>query len=186
MSTDVPPQISETAAPRPARRSRWRRFARDLAFVFAILLGVNWVQTRHVPSGAAPDFSAPLAAGGAVNLAEWRAQHAGRPVGVYFWADWCPICKAQEGSIAALRADWPVLSVAMRSGDAADVAKVLNARGLAWPSAVDADGRIAASYGLRGVPALIVIGADGTIQSVAAGYTSEIGMRLRLWWAELN
>ncbi|MCK6508291.1 redoxin domain-containing protein, partial [Myxococcota bacterium] len=111
-----------------------------------------------MPSGPAPAFAGPLAAGGQGSLAAWRAAHPGGPVAVYFWADWCPICKAQQGSISGLAEDWPVLTVAMQSGDAADVAKVLAERGLAWPTVVDEDGAITARYGLAGVPALAVVG----------------------------
>lgn len=170
-------------SPSPRKASRWRRYARDLAFVVAIVLGMHWVQTRHVPEGEAPSFLAPTAAGGQISLAEWRARHAEGPVGVYFWADWCGICSAQQGSMDDVQADWPVLTVAMQSGDATAVSEVLAARGLTWTTAVDADGRIAASYGLRGVPAFVVLDRAGQIRSVTVGYTTEWGIRARLWWA---
>lgn len=136
-----------------------------------------------MPAGPAPDFEAPFADGSRGSLAAWRAAHPGQPVAVYFWAEWCPICKAQEGTVDALRADWPVLTVAMQSGDAAAVSRVLRERGLAWPAALDPDGRIAARYGIRAVPALVVVDARGRLRSVAVGYTTGIGMRARLWWA---
>lgn len=73
----------------------------------------------------------------------------------------------------------------MQSGDAADLAKVLAERGLAWPTVVDEDGAITARYGLAGVPALAVVGADGQLRAVAVGYTAALGMHLRLWWAKV-
>lgn len=78
-----------------------------------------------------------------------------------------------------------MLTVAMQSGDPADVAKVLAERGLHWPTVVDEDGAITARYGLAGVPALAVIDADGQLRSVAVGYTTALGMHLRLWWAKV-
>ena len=48
---------------------------------------------------------------------------------------------------------------------------------------IEPDGSVAASYGFRAVPAFAVIGSDGRIRATSVGYTSEIGMRLRLWWA---
>ena len=79
--------------------------------------------------------------------------------------------------------DHPVLTIAMQSGSPADVARVLKARRLNWPTLVDTDGAITQRYGLPGVPALVVLDAQGNIRFVEVGYTSEIGMRLRLWWA---
>ncbi len=158
----------------------------EIGLVMVVFFALQWWQARDVPRGPAPSFSAPMADGRGGSLAEWRATHPGETVGVYFWADWCPICKAQEGSVDALRADWPVLTVAMQSGNAAAVAKILRERGLDWPTAIDADGSIAARYGLHGVPALVVVNSRGEVRSVMIGYTTTLGMRLRLWWATLS
>ena len=169
-----------------SKPSRWRRYRRDAVFVVAIVLGMHWVQTRHVPDGAAPAFSAPAASGGQLSLAEWRERHPDGPVGVYFWADWCPICTAQQGTIDGVQADYPVLTVAMQSGGAAAVTSVLAERGLDWTTAIDADGRIAQAYGLRGVPAFVIVDPAGRIRSVSLGYTTGWGLRVRLWWAGLQ
>ena len=72
----------------------------------------------------------------------------------------------------------------MQSGDAARVQGVLRTRQLAWHTAIDAEGRIAKNYGLASVPALVVLDGQGQIRFAEVGYTSEIGMRLRLWWAQ--
>lgn len=171
----------------PAPRSRrWRRYAIEALIFIGALFAIQTWQARDVPDGPAPAFEAPWADGSRSTLAAWRNSHPGKVTGLYFWAEWCAICSAQQGSIAALHADWPVLTVAMQSGAPAQVAEVLATRGLDWQTAVDSDGRIAAEYGLRGVPAFVVIAPDGTIRSVAVGYTTEAGMRLRLWWAHLT
>jgi hypothetical protein len=34
------------------------------------------------------------------------------------------------------------------------------------------------------VPTLIFVGRDGEVSAVTRGYTSEAGIRLRLWWAQ--
>ena len=46
----------------------------------------------------------------------------------YFWADWCPICTAQQGTIDGVQADHLVLTVAMQSGGAAEVTGCRRAR----------------------------------------------------------
>lgn len=179
------PSSAPVASPNPKRR-RWLRWAAEIGVVVALVLVIQWWQARDVPRGPAPTFTAPMADGSSGSLAAWRAAHRGRTVGIYFWAEWCPICKLQEGSVDALRADWPVLTVAMQSGNAATVAKALDVRGLDWPTAIDQDGSIAARYGLHGVPALVVVDGRGEIRSVTVGYTTMAGMRLRMKWAALR
>lgn len=159
------------------------RWLGEAAVLIAIFLAIQAWQKRDAVSGPAPALTGQLSNGQLVSLADWRGQWPGQAVAVYFWAEWCPICTGMTGSVDALRQDWPVLTVAMQSGHAAQVAGQLRERGLDWPTVVDADGAIAAAYGLRGVPALIVVDGDGLIRFVEMGYTSEIGMRLRLWWA---
>jgi thiol-disulfide isomerase/thioredoxin len=184
MSPADPPS-APVASPNPKRR-RWPRWVAEIVLVAVLVFGIQWWQGRDVPRGLAPAFAAPMAGGSSGSLAEWRAAHPGRTIGLYFWAEWCPICKMQEGSIDALRADWPVFTVAMQSGDAATVAKALKVRGLDWPTAIDPDGSVAARYGLHGVPALVVVDDRGEIRSVMVGYTTLLGMRLRMWWATLG
>lgn len=183
------PAAGEAAAPGPSpadaagKPPRWRRWALEIAVFVAIFFAIQAWMARDVPAGPAPDFATVAADGSPLSLAAWRAAHPGKAVGVYFWADWCPICTAQEGSIDGIAADHPLLTVAMQSGEAAAVAKVLAERGLDWTTALDTDGRIAQAYGLRGVPAFVVVDAAGDIRSVSLGYTTAWGLRARLWWA---
>lgn len=150
--------------------------------LLAIVVLVSLWQTRDVPRGAAPEFSGPLAGGGNTSLTRWRAAHFGKPVVLYFWADWCPVCALVEGSVDELSQDWPVLTIAMRSGEGVAVRRHLRQRDLEWTAMVDPDGAIAARYGLYGVPAIVVLDAAGQVRFAEVGYTSETGLRLRLWW----
>jgi thiol-disulfide isomerase/thioredoxin len=164
-------------------RRQWKSHLGTLALVLAMLWGVNAWQTRNLPGGPAPDFTAVLASGETITLAQWRAAHPGQAVALHFWADWCPICRAEQPSVTRVAQDWPVLTIAMQSGDAAKVRSVLAQRQLNWTTAVDPHGRVARAYGFAAVPAFVVIDAKGEVRGAASGYTTEIGMRLRLWWA---
>ena len=177
--------MSDNAAPAKAEKPsrRWRRRAAEALLFIAIVIGVQLWQTRDTPRGPAPEFSGRLVDGQPFDLATWRAAHAGRPVLLYFWAEWCPICKTTAGNVGNVSADWPVTSIAIQSGTAAPVAKVMDEKGYRWPTLADPAAEILWRYGLAGVPSFIVINPAGDIRFVAVGYTSEIGLRLRLWWA---
>ena len=178
--------MSDNAAPAKAEKPsrRWRRRAAEALLFIAIVIGVQLWQTRDTPRGPAPEFAGRLVDGQPFDLATWRATHAGRPVMLYFWAEWCPICKTTAGNVGNVSADWPVTSIAIQSGTAAQVARVMDEKGYRWPTLADAAAEILRRYGLAGVPSFIVINPAGDIRFVAVGYTSEIGLRLRLWWAE--
>ena len=104
---------------------------------------------------------------------------------VHFWATWCPICRAEQGSIDALARDTPVITVAMQSGDRNAVVQHLRKEELNFPVLNDPDGVIAAQWGVRAVPASFIVDGAGQIRYVEVGYTTGIGLRLRLWLAGL-
>lgn len=166
------------------RNIRWRSHLITLLLVVAVLYGINAWRTQDVPV-VAPDFSGLLVDGTPLVLSGFRAQHPGKPVALHFWADWCPVCRTEEHSISRLvrDPDTPILTIAMRSGDAEKVRNVLHERELDWPTVVDEDGALARAYALPGVPAFVVIDASGHVADTQIGYTSEAGMRLRLWLA---
>lgn len=170
-------------------RANWKRHFGTFVLAAVVLISVQTWQTRDVPGGLAPDFALtlvqPNGAAKKSTLHEWRALHQGQPVALHFWADWCPICRAEENSITRLTSDWPVLTVAMQSGPAENVSRVLQKRQLPWNTAMDMSGTVMRSYGFKGVPAFVVIDANGQLRTPTMGYTTEIGMRLRLWWAYL-
>mgnify|MGYP000523984432 CR=1 FL=1 len=169
--------------PRAGTRRRALRWAIDIAVVLAIVFAVQAWRTRDVPDGVLPDVTVHMLDGRVTRLSQWQADHPDSPYVLYFWADWCPICRTVEGTINALDEDWPVLTVAMQSGDAANVARHLRERNLDWHTALDEHGQLAARFGIRGVPTMLVIDADGRRRFAEVGLTSATGMRLRLWWA---
>jgi thiol-disulfide isomerase/thioredoxin len=177
--------LSDEAQPGKAEnvRPRWRRWAFEALLFIAIVAAVQFWQVRDTPRGPAPAFAGQLVDGQAFELAAWRARHGGQPVLLYFWAEWCPICKTTAGTVSALSADWPVTSIAIQSGPPAQVAAFMADQGYGWSTVVDPKAEILRRYGLAGVPAFIVIDPAGDIRFVAVGYTSELGLRLRLWWA---
>lgn len=158
---------------------RGLRLLGELLLVAAIVLGMERFMTRDAVRGALPPVAVTVIDGERLDLAE----RARRPALIYFWATWCPVCSAQRGAISDLVGDVPVLTVAMQSGSAREVAAYLAAEGLDWPTVADTDGSLSRRFGVVGVPAVFIIDGDGAIRFVTRGYTTGPGLRLRLWLA---
>jgi len=146
-----------------------------LYFVFR-----TWMQ-REMVSGPAPDTTAIALSGESISLRQYR----GEPMLLHFWSSWCKICKFEQGAIAAIDKDWPVLTVAMQSGDKEEVAIFLKDHDLEWQTLVDESGGLAKRFGVAGVPASFVIDGEGQIRFKEMGYTTSWGLRFRLWLVKL-
>jgi thiol-disulfide isomerase/thioredoxin len=106
------------------------------------------------------------------------------PALLYFWAEWCGVCRSMQGNIDAVVKDFPSLTVAIRSNDQQQLGTYLHSHHLDWPIIDDTDGSIGERYGVRSVPALFFINGKGDIVFTSIGYTSEWGLRFRLWLVE--
>lgn len=158
-------------------RNRRVRQAGFLLLVVAVFLAVRAWQQRTLAEGPAPALQAEGLDGSRIDL----AASGGQPTLVYFWATWCPVCRIEQGSIESVADDYRVISIALQSGSAVEVAKYLHEHQLRVPVINDPDGAIAARWGVRATPTLFVIDGDGQIRFREVGLTSTPGLRLRLW-----
>ncbi|MCZ4058370.1 protein disulfide oxidoreductase [Pantoea sp. LMR881] len=116
-----------------------------------------------------------------LNLAELSQS---QPLLVYVWASWCNICKLTTRSVANLIAEGkPVLSVAIRSGDDAQVETWMRKKSLNGPGINDQRGELAQRWDIAATPTFIVL-YKGKVVSTTSGWTSGWGLTLRLWWAK--
>lgn len=157
------------------------RFLRSWGLPILLIVMVQQVASRGlVTDGVPPDLSGPLIEG---HFYPGLAAEE-KPVLVYFWGSWCGICKAMQGSIARVAKDHRVISVALRSGSVAEIRGYMDAQGFKVPTLADETGMLGEAYGVRGVPALFFIGRNGHIRTATTGFTTEPGIRLRLWWLD--
>lgn len=165
---------------RDARIKKWRGYAINALLFVVLVAGIRIWQQRDMISGAAPALQGITLAGQPYQL----SAHPAQPVLVHFWATWCSVCRAEQGSINAIaHDDASVITVAMQSGKPNEVARHMQQQGIDFPVLNDPDGSIARAWGVHAVPASFIIGTDGKIRFVEVGYTTEIGLRVRRWWA---
>ncbi len=176
MPTDADP------IPKPARSNRWRGWAIDLLIVVLIFGGVQWWRSRPLAAGEAPALIGIAQDGQSVDLSTLR----GEPVLVHFWATWCPVCKLEQQAIHSIARDHRVVTVAMQSGDAAQIRRFMAEQGLGFPAVTDAYGELASLWGVSAVPATFVLDGAGRIAYSTLGLSTETGLRARLWAAGLG
>ena len=170
----------ENETGRISRAAKWRSHVISILLFIAVVAAVRAWQQRDMVSGAAPDLRGTTVAGRPYTL----PAHPAHPVLVHFWATWCAICRAEQGTISALAHDDPnVITIAMQSGKPEEVAGYMHAQGIDFPVVNDADSSIAGAWGVHAVPASFIIAPDGSIRFAEVGYTTGMGLRLRLWLA---
>ncbi len=160
---------------------RFYKILLEILFFIVLFLGIRTYMQHGTAEGPAPPLSGQFLDGRAVELQSMR----GEPVLVFFWASWCGVCKMMLSSVAGVAEDYQVISVAMQSGTAGELADYLREKGLALPVIPDPSGALARRYGVRGVPSSFVIDPEGRIRFVEVGYTSGFGLRSRLYLAKV-
>jgi len=167
---------------RNSRAPKWRGYAINILLFVILVAGIRAWQQRDMVSGPAPALRGVTLSGQTYRL----STHPAQPVLVHFWATWCSICRVEQGAIDAIAHENPnVITVAMQSGKPEEVVRHMREQGLGFPVVNDPEGNIAGAWVVHAVPASFIVGTDGKIRFVEVGYTTWIGIRLRLWWAGL-
>lgn len=154
-------------------------FLIEVVLIIAVYIAAKAYSERNLVTGTAPPINAITLAGKPVVLSEYQD----KPVLVHFWASWCPVCELEQNSIQAISKDQPIITIAMQSGNELDVAAHMKENKLDFPTIVDEHGVLAKQFGVRGVPTSFILSPGGKITFSEIGYTTEIGLRIRLWLA---
>ncbi len=127
-------------------------------------LGVNNAFGEvEVEAAPAPPLSLRLLTGEALTLADLE----GKVVMVDFWSSWCPPCIEEAPALAAT---YPLyenrgvefVGVAIWDDDS-EVNKYIARFGVTYPNGMDAQGKVAINYGVRGVPEKYFIDRNGLL-----------------------
>ncbi len=129
---------------------------------------------------AAPDFSLNLMGGGSIDSQELR----GRVVMLDFWASWCPPCREEAPVLAQVYAEYHERGVEFVGvnlwDNAGDADLFVQQQGHEYPNGVDDGGKIAISYGVRGIPEKFFIDREGSIVRKFSGPMTADRLRMIL------
>jgi thiol-disulfide isomerase/thioredoxin len=179
--TEIEPAPARLLVMQRLRAWRYWPWLRDGGLVLLLWLGIRAYQQRDIARGAAPALVGAELNGRQLSLDTYR----GKPVLLHFWATWCSVCKAEQSNIDAIARELPVVTVASESGEANQVAGYARTHAIAAPVIVDRAGAFARRFGVRAFPTTFVIDSAGRIRHAEVGYSTELGLRLRMWLARL-
>lgn len=111
----------------------------------------------------APNFALELPQGDSLAVEDLR----GKVVMLDFWASWCQPCRDEAPALAQVYREYrerDVEFVGVNLWDnPGDAQLFLREQGHEYPNGIDADGKIAISYGVRGIPEKFFINRNGEI-----------------------
>ena len=139
----------------------WASFSSDGA-PDGIAVNESVAEVRQ-ESKTASNFNLQLPDGGALSIEDLR----GKVVMLDFWASWCQPCRDEAPALAQVYREYRERDVEFVGvnlwDDPGDAELFLQQEGHEYPNGIDAAGKIAISYGVRGIPEKFFIGRDGSI-----------------------
>ncbi len=99
-----------------------------------------------------------------------------------FWATWCGPCRQSLPVVSQLAQNYrsrgvEFFAVNMAENDS-EIRRFLQQNGIQLPIAIDPNGSLASSFGVTGIPHLVIIGKDGTIKATHTGADHKLAEKL--------
>jgi peroxiredoxin len=126
----------------------------------------------------APDFALVDLQGRTHRLNQYR----GRVVQLYFFADWCPVCKEEfpktcDNYTRLAGADFVMLAINVGK-EAAKAQQWAEANGATFPVLQGAGGALEKAYGVKALPTNYFVAPDGTVARRLDGWADEQQVRV--------
>jgi thiol-disulfide isomerase/thioredoxin len=151
-----------------------------LMFSGASLVANTWITRDHV-TGTAPEL--PLEQRIHLRSPSIEDDNS-HPTLIYFYASWCPVCKVDLPAVESVASHYPVIAIAMQSGDNRSVLDHRAEHNINLDIINDPDGTLASSFRVRGVPTAFVV-KNGDILFSTQGFSGWIGYWSRMLLASL-
>ena len=101
---------------------------------------------------------------------------------VHFWATWCPICKIEASNINEIAKNYEVITIAVESEHINTYVKEQN---INFKVHHDKQSILAQKFNIEVYPTSLIFDKNQKLVFSDVGYTSTLGLSLRMWWANL-
>lgn len=107
-----------------------------------------------------------------------------RPVLIYFWGSWCGVCQFSSPNVQALHDEgYPVLSVAVSSGDDKALLSYLRQKRYSFATINDTDGSLFDKWQGQATPSFVIV-HQGQVKQRFMGVSPLWLLKFRLWLAK--
>jgi len=106
-----------------------------------------------------------------------------KPILIHFWATWCPTCKLEASNINYISKHFNVITIAVNSGSTQEIQTFLNENEYNFLVVNDANSTLSKEFKIAGFPTTFIYDKNRKLIFSEVGYTSIIGLYLRMWWA---
>lgn len=156
----------------------WIRELLLAALIVTVLLNVvSFLKRPDLASSSLPDLNLTTTTKKNIEFNNYRS----KPLIVHFWATWCPTCKLEIANLNTLSNNYQVITIAVNSGNDKNINRFLKEHKLDFDVVNDFSGKIAAKFSVNTFPTTFIYDKDAKIKFSEVGYTSTIGLLLRMW-----
>lgn len=107
-----------------------------------------------------------------------------KPILVHIWAIWCPTCKVEASNIQYVSKDMQTITIAVKSGSNDDIKLWMQENNYNFNVINDYNGNISSDFNIQVFPSTLIYNKDGKVVFSDVGYTSTLGLYIRMWLAE--
>lgn len=155
-----------------------KQFFIYLGLAILMTVAVDLWRNKDRESNVMPVLSATSIQGEEVDLASLSKDNA---VLVYYWASWCSICNFVSPSVDIISDYYPVVTVALSSGEDNRLKKYLSYKDYDFSVINDNQSTFGREWQVNVTPTIFIV-KDGEIVWFTTGFTSLPG----LWWRLLT
>lgn len=171
-----------TNAITPQKLKKFGKNFLQYASIFIVIYTViNWWRQPVMP--AQPILQFTTITNQSLDIAKLSEN---QPVLVYFWGTWCGVCRQTSPSVSkfAQTSGYPVVSVAVDSGNNSEIAQYMRQHNLAFEVVNDSDGKIFRAWQGQVTPSYVILKNGNMVQGLTGihpAWELKIRMGLAAW-----
>ncbi len=148
-------------------------------FVMLIIITniVSYIRKPNLQNNTLPDLNLTTINNKTISLNSYK----NKPLILYFWGTWCPVCKVQSPQIEKLSKTYNVVTIAVNSGSSKETKSYLKKHDFHFLTVSDQTGKISQKFQVNTFPTIFVYNEKGVNIFTEVGYTSPTSIKLKIW-----